>query len=261
MKRLIILLILFKTTFLSICCTPTPESFCISSNFFINHHVFYGEIVQKDSIKLKLRIIDVLRGVELRDTITIWNDTDMDCFGSGTIPMNVSGMGSIGDTIITILHKIETLVNSWDIINDYRRPEWFEWSCTVPVINDTVNKVSYSTDNNSFCCNRVSYNDFKQIWFDNRNSCYVDNSVDTRLYEKTSISPNPFTSSFIMKSSYQEHTTIVLYDILGKQIEAPYIIRNGVIEVDGSKLESGVYLVVLLSEEGEVISRNRVVKR
>lgn len=76
----------------------------------------------------------VLEGNESRDTITIWNDTLIPTCDS----MLARDLGSIGDTLLILLNKIDSVKNSWDVVGDYYRPGTFCTQAALTVRSDTL---------------------------------------------------------------------------------------------------------------------------
>jgi hypothetical protein len=54
---------------------------------------------------------------------------------------DASQIGNVGDTILIILSKIDSLENVWDILGDYRMPEWFCYEYKLTYSNGTLNGI------------------------------------------------------------------------------------------------------------------------
>jgi len=85
------------------------SAFCDVNFANPTHHVFIGKILRQDSISAKLEVLERIRGVELKDTITIWNFNDTLIPGINCLSAASSSIGSIGDSILIILSKIAYL--------------------------------------------------------------------------------------------------------------------------------------------------------
>ena len=112
-------------------CSFTPESFCTGYNMASNDLIVSGQIISIDADGISLEILEILRGDEEKETIRIWDGTDFDC--NGFFSMAASDIGEINDTVLLILPKIDTLENTWDVIGDYRRPEYIKYTSSLTV--------------------------------------------------------------------------------------------------------------------------------
>ncbi|WP_026449781.1 T9SS type A sorting domain-containing protein [Aequorivita capsosiphonis] len=82
-------------------------------------------------------------------------------------------------------------------------------------------------------------------------------SVAAFALENLSISPNPTSESFAVQSSQLvSETTISIYDIQGKLLSSEKILpQNGMLTMNVSTLESGVYFVKIASEGNSAIKK------
>ncbi len=95
-----------------------------------------GRIVNVDEEGIDLEVIDVLKGEESREVIRIWDGTDFDC--NGPFSMAASDLGGLNDTILVILPLITEVENTWDVLGDFRRPDYFEFTPELIVMNGVV---------------------------------------------------------------------------------------------------------------------------
>src|SRR5688572_14853560 len=133
MKKLILLSFAFITTKV-FACSVLSTAFCTEATHY--KLVIKGKIINSVSHGIRIQVLHVLKGIEPRDTITIWDGTDFDC--NGLVSMAASGMGITGDTILTMLPQIDSIANNWDVIGDYRRPYNFGPTTELKIINDTI---------------------------------------------------------------------------------------------------------------------------
>ena len=79
-------------------------------------------------------------------------------------------------------------------------------------------------------------------------------SAEDFVKDTTKVFPNPFTNSLQIESE-TSFITMTLYDVAGKQI----ISRNFTNTIDTTNLAQGLYLLHLITEDGEVLVK-KVVK-
>ena len=168
------------TTLLLICLSDTiigceyiPLSFCETTSLRKNDYVMTGRIIDTIEHGIRFKVINVLKGIESRDTINIWDGTDFDC--NGPFSMKAKGLGEINDTIIVILPKIDSVKNLWDVTGDFRRPDYFGYTPDLKVSNDTV----YGYINGRISAPaglytiRYYYPDFIDYWQLHNNDCQL----------------------------------------------------------------------------------------
>ena len=119
---IIAMLFLWSTAY---ACSWTPKSFCESLTNYDAHHpsniVVSGIVVGADEDGADLEIIEVLKGIETRSVIRIWDGTDFDC--NGPFSMAAADFLTEGDQVIIILPEIMEIENSWEQLGDYRLPD------------------------------------------------------------------------------------------------------------------------------------------
>src|SRR5688572_9816589 len=101
-------------------CSIAPRSFCEVSYLRPTHNVISGKIIDTVPHGIRLQIINVIRGVELRDTVIIWDGTDVQC--NGPFSQAAFWMGEVGDTILTVMQTADTIGEPWQVLGDYIRP-------------------------------------------------------------------------------------------------------------------------------------------
>ena len=88
------------------------------------------------------------------------------------------------------------------------------------------------------------------------NKCFcTNNSIDEKKIETIKIFPNPTTDMLFIEC--ENHSTIKLYDMLGKEVVTKD--ANGKTEINISHLSKGVYTVSIISD-GVVIGNRKIVK-
>jgi hypothetical protein len=170
-----IVILVFKLLFadkLLACYCDGGLTFCEATTGIDNDLIVSGEITYVDSIKLRLRIIDIFKGEETKDTITIWAGTDFTC--TGLFSMSTSELGQKGDSIIIILPKIDSnnIENAWDVVGDYRRPYYL---CITPNLrlekNIVFGEIKDSWPMPRSTVLRISYDHFKTLWKNGEIDC------------------------------------------------------------------------------------------
>src|SRR5690606_35083517 len=124
MKKLIFLFCLIcffgKNSF---ACSCQGQSFCLSYQYY--QMAVSCVIVDIPEYGTRLKIIQTLHGSESRDTITVCDkggpyDMCNDSLAVGNLYAH--HLGSIGDTIVVALNKIDSATSFWHIVGDYVMP-------------------------------------------------------------------------------------------------------------------------------------------
>lgn len=126
-------LALFQT---ATACSWIPTSFCETSNDRPDDVVISGKIIGVDDDGIDVAVIHVLQGTESSEVIRIWDGTDFDC--NGLFSMAASALGDVDDTIIVVMPLITEIENTWDVLGDYRRPNYFGAITELRVTNGIV---------------------------------------------------------------------------------------------------------------------------
>jgi len=151
-------LILFINSEISAC--DLFSTFCLEATNVEGEKIVVGTISNSAQNNIELNIIDVLYGVENNSSITIWDASTFEC--NGPWPNEANEMGNIGDTILCIVEPINNIINSWDVIGEYRRANLIGGFATyvnfsVGMLFDytyTYNEV-LSLDIANYCCSNL----------------------------------------------------------------------------------------------------------
>ncbi|HBF87123.1 MAG TPA: hypothetical protein DDX39_00665 [Bacteroidales bacterium] len=254
MKHIIfipILLILFRTSFA--CSCTSGQSFCFThSNYNLTTSCV---VIDTFPNGISLKILHILRGIENRDTIKVWD------LGG---PYNVctltdsraSFLGSIGDTLIISLPRIDTIKNTWDVIGDYRTPGFECDTYILRVQNNTVigfisgSPYCYYLQN---CVNNYDYNDFIVDFPSKSLSCETWlNSDDLNVQEFLNYYPNPTIDKFIFTSN--EKGTLTISNSLGQITDILNIKQEQTI-IPTDNLMSGIYFLTFKTDSYNITEK------
>jgi hypothetical protein len=157
-------------------CSSTPSPFCnkITST---NHDVALVTFIEQNQHCSKAIVIEVLKGNIIKDTIDVYDYVffcmEYDTTTLSHLCINVGNCQNIGDTLFMILPKIDTVLNPWDTIGNYR----FEYHlCETNYLNFNGDTLSgfisgHPSAPSSFNTYKIMYEDFKQVWLDTSKSC------------------------------------------------------------------------------------------
>lgn len=258
MLRRIVFSLLFLLAFkLSYACLCFPcYSFCHAKSMLNYNLVVSGKIVEIDTLHAKLKIFKVYDGIETKDTITIWAGTDWEC--DGIVSMSTLSMGSLFDTIITMLPRIyaDGEANVWDIDGDYRRPEYFGYQTTLAIKKDTVrgniNGSTYQLP--GWSVNKLSLAKFDSLWTNTGYlNCSSINEVGDAINNPPfwiTINPNPFLNEAnisIYNPNYK-NSKIEIYNSIGQNVSTN-ILTFGENKIKFSTDQPGFYYYSLFFDE------------
>ena len=245
--------LLFQITLILniIACSYSPESFCAGYSMAPDDLIVSGQIIAIDSDGITLKVLQVLRGEEEKDTIRVWDGTDFDC--NGFFSMAASDLGEMNDTLLVILPKIEMLENTWDVIGDYRRPEFMEYTSSLSVQNGTITGLiqGLGIAPPSVQITSMDYTSFINTWTTTGDCSNI--SVSTEEIEKKPIEiryNNPVKEYLDISVVGGSNTgnRIKIYTGSGKQIKTE-ILSYDEVRIDFSRYPRGVYYVKVEEEK------------
>ena len=236
-------------------CSWIPVPFCGTSNARPDDVVLSGKIVNVDFDGIDLEVIDVLTGSESRDTIRIWDGTDWDC--NGLFSMAAGDLGGLNDSIIVILPLIVSIENPWDVLGDYRRPDYFGYTPNLSVTNGLV--VGYIVGSAWTPIWGMPYLDLVTNWNDDPDNCSTLLSVDgDHLAAPFVAHLANNTLNLTIRSDVVAVSTIRILATNGQEI---VVVKSvpGTMQIDLSGYSEGVYHIVLVQPDGSR-SSGRVMK-
>lgn len=251
MKNIFLLIcLIFVTQSEILACNWTSSSFCSSSqsSLFLNDLIVYGKIVSIDNDGIDFEIIDILRGEEDKTTIRIWDGVDFDC--NGTFSMAASELGKINDQLIIILPKISKKKSSWEIIGDYRRPNFFEVTPNLRVENEIVYGLISGFETFPFVEEQATYENFKNSWNTNNNCSSVVLKNEKYKIQKLKVLSFP-NNKFKIVSDNLSKKEFNIYNVFGLRLKSEFQVNNEV-EIDLSEYSLGIYFINLVYENNKI---------
>ncbi len=260
MKQALAILILFYSE-TAHACSYVPWSFCHTCDQFQLNPVISGIITDTVSHGIRLSVIGVFRGLEQRDTITIWDGTDFDC--NGPFSMAAKGLGHIygedttiiGDTVIVVLPAIDSIENTWDVIGDYRRPDYFGYEPAMWVKDDTIRGYISGPHYASlpFAVFKMDYSSFKAHWFSNNLTC-SDLVEIIEIGHSTKIYPSVVNDKLMIETNEADYS-ITIFSEGGIMLKEKNKTDNW---IDMSRFSPGLYVVELKIHKD--IERKKIIK-
>lgn len=251
MKK-ILLLIVFSIIIPNqlLACSWTSSSFCSTSQFssFQNDLIVYGKIVAIDNDGIDFEIIDILRGQENKSIIRIWDGVDFDC--NGTFSMAAAELGKINDHLIIILPKISEKKSSWEIIGDYRRPDFFQFTPNLRVENGIIYGLISGIVTYPYVEEQANYESFKNSWDTNNNCSSVVLKNESYEFEQLKVLSFP-DNKFIIVSNNLSEKKLNVYNVFGLKLKSEFKVNNE-IEIDLSEYSRGIYFINLIYENNEI---------
>lgn len=226
-------------------CSWIPIPFCQTSNERPNDVVLSGKIVSVDMDGIDVEVIDVLRGVEDRDTIRIWDGTDFDC--TGLFSMAASGLGGLNDSIVVVLPVITAIENPWDVLGDYRRPDYFVYIPELRISNGVV--MGYITGPAASPVYEMPYPELLALWENGKGGCSglsVDDAVQAQAFVAHLVHSM---LNITVRSDVGSMSTIRIHALNGQELVAVRA-APGTTHIDLGDFSASVYQIVLVQADG-----------
>ncbi len=226
--------------------------FCHVRNHIADYNVIQGEVIDTTGLSIIVLVEEVYRGNESRDTVEIWDNTDdtSQC----NFAHKATNIGMTGDRIIFMLPIIDSLVNPWDVIGDYRRmytlcqTNWLRiWNDSVyGYINGNPYIPRYYQDEYT---DKMPYTEFKS-WLDSGNDCIF---LDVEKYSEKELTLDLKGIEFHIQTANDEFYSFEIIDLTGRQMFFKNFTGSSVIT--SPKLYSGIFVAVIRDKNGILRSR------
>ena len=237
----------------SIACSFNPESLCSSLSLLTGDLVVSGQIIGIDDDGIDLKVIQVFRGEENRETIRIWDGTDFDC--NGFVSMAASDLGSINDSVLLVLPMIDSLENTWEIVGDYRRPHFMLHTTALNIKNNIlqgfIKGVSIAPP--QFRISSMPYPEFLASWNMFGDCSDINVSTEDLQNQKIDLSyNNPISSSvnITFSNGNNMRKTLEVFSMQGTKIETIET-NDTALEIDFSNYTKGMYLIRIVNSRKE----------
>ncbi len=250
MKKIITSIFLLSFSILAYCCDPVFYGFHESICNYNQESVFVGKIINQSSNNIQLEIIQKVRSCEELSIVTIWDGTTVEC--NGPFPANVSDLGEVGDSVICLAQKIDSIENNWDVFGDYRRPIQFNYEGYLRIYDGQVYGLVDST------WGQINYLDYIAS-LTNSNECL---EIDCDIYsantsiakEDINVYPSPTSGTLFVDLLDSQTQSILIYNSTGKLIDTQQTsdIHH---RIDVSHYSKGMYYMSIQSGQAQTIKK------
>lgn len=227
-------------------CSWIPTSFCETSNDRPEDVVISGKVIGVDDDGIDVEVLHVLQGTESREVIRIWDGTDFDC--NGLFSMAASALGDVDDTIIVVMPLITEIENTWDILGDYRRPNYFGATTELRVTNGLIGGYIWGPAMTPVF--QMPFMHLIENWTDGPDACSVFLSVDDADENDPCAAYLSGTSLVITASERSARSSTMRILASNGQALMEQTLQHGVNHLDVSGLATGVYHVILVDGSG-----------
>lgn len=251
MKTLLLLLLYFAAI-PTYGCSIAFQSFCYTANTNSSSNILQAKVIDTISHGIRLQVIQVVRGTENRDTVTVWDGTDFDC--NGPFPMNASQMGMPGDTILAVMTAVDTAIEPWQLVGDYVRTFNFGYVPELLIKNDTLHGfiAGYATAPNQYQLWQMAFTDWLNYWTIHNNNCDMLMDIENTNEDALVVYPNPANNRLYINGL---HDGNVAHIFSAEKLVADVPVHDE--EIDISQLSAGVY-ILRMEERGMPVVRRFV---
>jgi len=229
MKTLFVIAIAFLVSAQAYSCScMQPTTYCASLQQVDADIVILAYKVMDMQHGMKIKVVQVLNGTEIRDTLTVWGD-------NGALCRLATAYFAINDTLVFGLHNCDLMGNLIGGSTLEQTDHYHISACGIYWLDYSNGIVSGNIDNG---LNSLSLNAFKQY------GCMPvgleDHTSSLKLY------PNPFSSSTIIDLPSFEPYTLSIYDVLGNKVREEQV--SGTTIIERGDLIKGLYIIEVRSE-------------
>ncbi len=249
MKHFLLTFSIYLTVKSVVACSCSPTiSFCNAySGFSIS---VSAQIIDTFSTGTTFKILSLLNGTESRDTIKV--------FDLSAPPYNMCSeenrarYGTLGDTVILSLNRIDTVKNVWDEIGEYRAVGFtcntnFLW-VRKSIITGRISGFEYCHIYNN-CLDSYNYSAFIDEWNTRKFNCGTWLSIVEKSFQKMIFAPNPFSENVSYTDLLHQVNKIQVFDVSGKEVQVKTENNQITFPIDCS---NGIYLFKTMFRNGDV---------
>lgn len=233
-------------------CSIAYKSFCETAAHYQSGNILQAKIIDTIPHGIRLQVIDVIRGTENRDTVIVWDGTDIDC--NGPFPMNAWYMGMPGDTILAVMTAVDTLAQPWQVLGDYVRTNNFGHTPELKIQADTLQGFisGYVFAPNQFQLWEYAFTDWLNYWTTHNNNCNTLMDIENTSEDAVVVYPNPANDQLQITGL---HDGDVAHIFSSEKLLADVPVTGGTIDI--SQLSSGVY-ILRMEDKGMPVTRRFV---
>ena len=201
MKKLIVIAFyLFINEVAFPCSCFHPPTYCETMQTESSDLLVVGYKITDHFHGMSIKIIQVLDGIEIRDTITVWGD-------NGILCRHFTSIFGVNDTLVFALHNCDLSVSPIEQSDHYQIS-----NCGVYYLNYNNGQVIGSIDNG---VNSLSINNFTQL----HNSCSNTTSINTFTPDFT-LFPNPTNDLITIDIKGNNGSiNVEVYDLQGRLLQ------------------------------------------
>ena len=164
--------------------------------------------------------------------------------------MSASEIGNLNETLVIILPKISEKKSDWEVVGDYRRPNYFGYIQNLTVENGIISGLISGEVTYPYVEEQANYESFKSSWETNQNCSSVVLKNETyesiEEFKILTLSDNKFK---IATNNFKKNQ-IAIFNVFGLKIESKiFFIKE--IEIDLSPYAPGVYFINIKYEDNK----------
>jgi len=89
----------------------------------------------------------------------------------------------------------------------------------------------------------------------------IDNAIETKQENEIFVFPNPANEKLYIKIENLRNVNFKVINLLGEDVVVDHSIRNNIIDMNVASLEKGMYTILILNDEGNIIQYSKFVKK
>jgi len=231
-------------------CTFVPAPFC--NEFDSSNTILYGKTIEVIDDGVRFQIFDVLTGNETEEVVTIYDQLPFEC--NGTFFLDAIVLLPMDLEVIVSIEKVDSLLNPWEVIGDYRVSEYYTQNRRLLVEDGNVTGNITEPFQNS---QSISFDEFVSKIQGGTATCLILDVEDTYVDDVVAL-PNPVSDQLFL--SYTDQSSIwieqaQIYTQLGSRVELSVASDNS---LDVSHFPNGFYLIEVQYSDG-LRSRHKIV--
>lgn len=244
MKNLITCFFIVLLSSSTYACTFDIDAFCHTiNNRTPENTILRGMFVETEDNGLIFQRLETLRGDEDREFIKIWDNSTFDC--NGPFERKAINMGQIGVEKIMSFESIDSIIQSYDVIGDYRVPEglWWETHTLLVEDNNVTGLIWYGDHWEGH--STVDYDLFKSKMIE-EGTCVITSTHESKV-QNIEISPSLTNGSIYLRYDIIDNGEILhIFNNVGQEVMQKKLTQH----IDLTGLKSGLYFIIITNKAG-----------
>lgn len=235
----------------ALACSFVPNAFC--KTFDSDQYIFHGEAIALIDDGILFEVYTHVKGDEVKDTIVIYDQQPWDC--NGDHPLFADGFAPIGFEALLTVERIDTIINPWEKLGDYRVPNYWLNTSVLPVENGVA--TGDITEPFTAGSQSIEVDELAMKINDGTATCSIISSIENyEYYDEVLIFPNPASDYIYIQD---QSPKVAISQITITNIAGTPLAKTDQDYLNITNLPQGMYIINIQRLNGIITSHKIVI--